>query len=297
MATTLAPFGRSVNRLYESPPLCKHFTLLEMLTLLASDWTDLIRDLEGLHVDAKDENFFELTAGKRDRILRSLDRIQQSCEKLDLKFSASYVGDIVSYVADRISLDEQIGTRFRIDDKTLLDPKKFQVDIEILRKRIDDELKGREFFALESWSVNYFQKPTLFGDEVFANFPTANDDIYEAGTCLALGRSTACVMHLMRAVEVGLTVLTRELGLPTRHDWGKHLVDVENELTKRYKVSGSRTPDESFFAESAAQIGHIKTAWRNPTMHVDRAYSEDHAEEILIAVRSLLRHLASRLHE
>jgi hypothetical protein len=268
-----------------------------MLTLLAPDWNELILDLEGLASDFQVDTFIELTEGKRDRVLRTLDRIQRSCEKLDLKLSASYVGDIVSYVAQRISLTEQMKAGLTINDKTLLDPKKVQTDVEILRKRIDDELKGREFFALESRYAKYFQNPKLFGDEVFSNFPSANDDIYEAGTCLALGRATACVMHLMRAVEVSLNVLTGELRLPPRHDWGKHLTDIETELTKRYKASGSRTPDESFYAEAAAQIGHVKTAWRNPTMHVDRAYSEDHAEEILIAVRSLLRHLASRLHE
>jgi hypothetical protein len=180
---------------------------------------------------------------------------------------------------------------------TVLDPTKFKAEISILRKRIDDELKGAEFFALEPRTAKYFKTDKLFGEQVFNNLPSANDDIYEAGTCLALSRATACVMHLMRAVEVGLTVLAKELGLPPRHDWGKHLTDIENELTKRYKASGSRTPDESFYAEAAAHIGHIKTAWRNPTMHVDRAYSEEHAEEILTAVRSLLRHLATRLHE
>jgi hypothetical protein len=268
-----------------------------MLTLLASDWTDLIRELEALHIDTEGENVFELIEGKRDRILRTLDRIQRLCEKLELKYSASYAGEMASYVIQRVSIDEQISRAFKIDDRTLLDPKKFQADIEILRKRIDDELKLREFFVLEGKTAKYFKKDKLFGEQVFNNFPGANNDIYDAGTCLALSCNTACVMHAMRALEVALTVLTRELGLPPRHDWGKHLTCIENELAKRYKASGSRTSDESFFAEAAAQIGHVKTAWRNPTMHVDRTYSEDHAEEILIAVRSLMRHLAARLKE
>ena len=217
MATIFAPLDRSLNKqLYESAPLCKHFTLLQMLTLLASDWTDLVRDIEGLYSDVEDKAFFELTEGKRDRILRTLDRIQRLCEKLGLKFSASYAGDMVAYVTQRISLDEQMQTKFRIDDETLLDPKKFQADIEILRKRVDDELNGREFFALEGKTAKYFKTDKLFGEEVFNNFPSANNDIYDAGTCLALSCCTACVMHSMRALEVALTVLTRELGLP----WG-----------------------------------------------------------------------------
>src|ERR1035438_8957727 len=103
MATTLAPFERGVNQLYESTPLCKHFNLLQMLTLLASDWTELIREMEGLHSDTEGENVFELIEGKRDRILRTLDRIQRLCEKLELKYSASYAGEMASYIVQRIS--------------------------------------------------------------------------------------------------------------------------------------------------------------------------------------------------
>jgi hypothetical protein len=78
---------------------------------------------------------------------------------------------------------------------------------------------------------------------------------------------------------------------------GKHLTDIETELTNRYKAAGARTPDELFFAEAAAQIGHIKHAWRNPTMHVDRKYTEEEAKEVMQAVKSFMRHLAIRLHE
>ncbi len=266
-----------------------------MLTILASDWNELIRDLEDLASDFRVDTTIDLIEGKRDKVLERLGRIAKSCSKLGLKFSASYAGEIAAYVTQGISLqDYGLATKANV---AVLDPNKFKNEVSILRKRIDDELSEREFFALESKFTEYFQKIKLFGEQVFNSFPSANDDIYEAGTCLALARATACVMHLMRAVEVSLTVLTKELGLPQRHDWGKHLTDIENELTKRYKASGSRTPDETFFAEAAAQIGHIKTAWRNPTMHVDRSYTEERAEEIFVAVRSLLRHLAGKLHE
>ena len=105
-------------------------------------------------------------------------------------------------------------------------------------------------------------------------------------------------MHLNRVVEVGLRILaTKELALPFRPDWGRHLKDIEDELTKRYKAAGAWIPDEQFFSEIAAQIGHIKTAWRNPSMHVDRKYTEDEAKGILQAVRSFMQHLATKLHE
>jgi len=41
----------------------------------------------------------------------------------------------------------------------------------------------------------------------------------------------------------------------------------------------------------------VRIAWRNPTMHIENSYSPERAEEILIGVRALMRHLATRLSE
>jgi hypothetical protein len=70
-------------------------------------------------------------------------------------------------------------------------------------------LNRRKFFEPEPHYLKYFENPKLFGDAVFSSFPSATDDIAEAGTCLALERSTACVMHSMRATEVALRALVR----------------------------------------------------------------------------------------
>jgi len=153
------------------------------------------------------------------------------------------------------------------------------------------------FFHVPSGTSDYYLFPTKGWERSFEKFPSANEDISEAGICLALDRGTACVMHLSRVAEVGLKALAAELGLPPRNDWGKHLDDMEKELTKRCKASGSRTADERFFAEAASHLGHIKTAWRNPGMHVDRNYSPDRAKEILAAIRSFMEYLATRLSE
>jgi hypothetical protein len=163
-----------------------------------------------------------------------------------------------------------------------------------LDKMIRWEMESHLFFFLTpDESDLYKQVQSLFGDEVRDHFPSAGFDVAEAGKCLALSRSTACVMHLGRVVEVGLRTLAATLGLPARPDWGRHLTDIEKELTNRYKAAGARTPDELFYSEAAAQIGHIKTAWRNPTMHVDKTYTEDAAKDILQAVRSFMEHLAT----
>jgi len=170
--------------------------------------------------------------------------------------------------------------------------------IDCLDRLIRWGMENHLFFAITPGEAAlYKQDEPLFGQEVQDSFPSAAFDIAEAGKCVALSRGTACVMHLGRVVEVGLRVLADTLALPTRPDWGRHLTDIEKELTNRYKAAGARSPDELFYSEAAAQIGHIKTAWRNPTMHVDKTYTEEQAKGILQAIRSFMQHLATKLHE
>lgn len=171
-------------------------------------------------------------------------------------------------------------------------------DIEHFSMRVIDELSMRYIVTIATKNVHYLDasKPH-FGNEVFDAFSSANDDIAESAQCLALDRGTACVMHLMRAAEVALKALGKALGVGAQSNWGSYLREIEKELARRAKQSGARTADEQFYSEAAISFDHLKRAWRNPTMHVERTYSPERASEIFEAVRSLMRHLASRIRE
>ncbi len=169
--------------------------------------------------------------------------------------------------------------------------------IEQLLNSLALELNNRRFYGPLRKYEPYFDQPKLFGDDVFTKFPSANNDIFEAGTCLALERGTACVMHLMRIVEAGLKALAAALGVGIQNDWGAYLREIDGELGKRIKASGKRTADEQFYAETRVTIDGVRIAWRNPTMHIENNYSPERAEAMLIAVRSLMQHLATKLSE
>jgi hypothetical protein len=169
--------------------------------------------------------------------------------------------------------------------------------LRLVKKSIHAELQNRLFFEPNARLKPLFQNPCLFGVGVFDAFPSANEDISEAGTCLALERPTACVMHLNRANEVGLKALAKSVGVSSQKDWGSYIREITKELDSRAKTSGSRSGDEQFYAEAAIIFDHMKRAWRNPTMHVEKTYSVERAEEILVAVKSFMRHLSARLSE
>lgn len=107
----------------------------------------------------------------------------------------------------------------------ILGPNKLDVDREvaILKKRIDDELKNREFFAFDANHTDYFDRKNLFGEEVATAFPLAIVNVEEAGKCLALDRATACVFHLMRVMESGLRATAKPLHIPYAPSWESYL--------------------------------------------------------------------------
>jgi hypothetical protein len=163
--------------------------------------------------------------------------------------------------------------------------------------RIADDFALQTLLVISPSTLSYYEQPKLFGDIVFTNFSSANDDITEAGTCFALGRGTACVMHLMRVLEAGLNALVNVLQVNTKDDWGSKIRDVNIALSARATQKGPKLPDDEFYAEAAAQFEFLKRAWRNPSMHLDRSYSIARAEEILLAVKSFMAVLATKLSE
>jgi hypothetical protein len=104
-------------------------------------------------------------------------------------------------------------------------------------------------------------------------------------------------MHLMRVVEVGLKSLAGAVGVANQGDWGSYLREIDKALEAKMKAAGKRSADEQFYAEARAMMDSVRLAWRNNTMHVETSYSPERAEEIFGAVRSLMRHLATRLSD
>lgn len=154
--------------------------------------------------------------------------------------------------------------------------------------------------------ADYYDPPSpLFGAEVQSQFPSAVYEIEEAAKCLAVGRSTAGVFHLMRVMEVGIHAAARCLGVPdpvkgSGKNWGMILKNIHTART----VKSSATPkswdvptDEAYFDAIYATLDAVRNAWRNTTMHVENKYTSEEAEHIFVAVRGFMMKLASRMDE
>jgi hypothetical protein len=169
-------------------------------------------------------------------------------------------------------------------------------DVADLKSRIEDQVKGRVFLFVTPTRAQYYQQPDLFGAEVSERFPKAIDDIEDAGKCLALGLGTAAVMHLMRVMEEGLKGLATSLKIPYEPSWGSYLNKIQSKVSIKPKTKGVQWKrDARFYSDVSGDLLTIKQAWRNSTMHIERRYTPEEAEEIFKSVRALMQRLASKL--
>lgn len=154
--------------------------------------------------------------------------------------------------------------------------------------------------------ADYYEPASpLFGVEVQNRFPAAMYEIEEAGKCLAVGRSTAAVFHLMRIMEVGIYAVSRCLGIPdpirgSDKNWGKILQKIQDERSSRNSASPKRwtnSDDQAYFDGAHATLDAVRNAWRNTTMHVENKYTGEEAQHIFVAVRAFMMKLASRMDE
>jgi hypothetical protein len=240
-----------------------------------------------------------------ENLANAKDHINTICEelgKIDLPTTLASAKELKKVIDNEIKI-EKLEARENIPEGeyAILLPVvlgRYRHYAQDLVNRFKDEMTSRLVFTIPHSRASYFEATApLFGDPVFNAFPSANDDIAEAGSCLALGRGTACVMHLNRALECGLAALAKAVGVTKQNDWGGYIREIGRELDARTKVAGARSDDEQFYAESVANFDRLRRAYRNPTMHPEKTYSQDRAEEIYLATKSFMDHLAGRLSE
>jgi hypothetical protein len=171
-----------------------------------------------------------------------------------------------------------------------------------VQTRLIDELASRTFLSISPSRASYYEpKEPLFGKQVADSFPSTVYDVAEAGKCYALYRSTACVFHLMRALEIGLRVFAVRFNIPSdRQNWHNIIEGIEKAVRGMDK-DPARPADwkdqQEFFSGAATHFMFVKDAWRNFVAHGRDKSTEEEAEVVFNSVRGFMQKLAPRLHE
>ena len=177
--------------------------------------------------------------------------------------------------------------------------------INFLADLFHQESESIKFFLVKPERLKFYENTELAGEQYKSAFPRGNTELIEAGNCLTFDHHTACVFHLMRALEYGLRAVAFGLGLPeptkgNDRNWGNMLgtikakIDTNNSaLRADVKWQG----EKGFYEKAYAFLEGVRNPIRNSTMHVESDYDEQGAIDVLNACSAFMRHIATKLVE
>ena len=197
-----------------------------------------------------------------------------------------------------MGLCEKVGDCFGFRDASA---GRVQGPLKVLVKCLEHESSLKVALVLAADKAELLNPKTpIFGSVVREQFPKAKFEVDEAAKCLAFGRATATIFHLMRVMEIALGAIHSCLGIPIAlqgvdRNWGKILGRINYEVTKRSK--GKAWAERDYFKEIYARLDAIKDAWRNQTMHVENVYTEQEAQILFDDTRALMEKIAARMDQ
>jgi len=262
----------------DAEPLCSAIGILER-----------VRGI--LEVGRRDGDAFHRNIERdgRSTLITDLEKVRTSAKALNLRLTVMSL----ERVLERLKAEKDFTWE------------EVSIGYAVVLSRFRDEFASRRLVVIDEHRVRYYSSSEpLFGVDFDTRFVSAAFELDEAAKCLALGRPTAAVFHLMRILEIGVRATARCLQIPdpTRpmeRNWGYILTEIWNHgiLVKWPTTRDRIARDGALFEELYASLDAVKNPWRNATMHVERKYTDDEAEHVFVAVKGFMMKLASRCDE
>jgi len=177
-----------------------------------------------------------------------------------------------------------------------------------LGRLIQYELSSIRFLYVPPDRALYYQKRikadedktrhSLLSDKAKKKFAQSIEDAEEAANCIALGRYTAGVFHMMRIMERGVQRLGKKLKITIpveEKDWGQISNHINGALKKLPNSTTQEKRIHARYAKAVVYLDNVREAWRNPTMHPKATYTEEEAENAFRFVKQYMEYLATTL--
>lgn len=233
------------------------------------------------------------------RVMADLSRICMEAEERYPQSPITQVPEWLERLDDIVADCEQMELRAPLAQIKRIKEKVLGIHYSALAEMLD-ELQNRLYDSLSSTLLMAIPRAALyedapqFGEAVAAKFPKSVTDIQEAAKCLATGRYTATVFHLMRVTEAAVQFLGRKLNinLVDERNWHNILDEVDKAI-KRLPVTNARQKAiRNKYSEASAHLRMVKDAWRNDVMHPKETYTDEEAERVFRNVKDFMVHLA-----
>lgn len=177
-------------------------------------------------------------------------------------------------------------------------------ELTLIIRTIKAELRSKLFLYIPSHAAKYYEYGDILSDAGKTAFPLAYAELKLSGNCFAMSLHTACVFHSMRAAEIGVRALGRDLKVSFSSSidhagWHSILdqIDLKIRDMKNLSKGQGKKEDLEFYSTSASQFRYFKDAWRNQVAHARADFTEDESIKVLDHTRDFFEALSKRLIE
>jgi hypothetical protein len=278
--------GQNLNALKP----CQIVSLLDMIDFEAGAFIGVVNRLISIRKDLESRVPETLSDDEKAAMEIHLVQAGAVCERYGID---------VSYYTERVTRKLERPDEFTYSIASAVDG---------VKHSIFEKLRNRKFLYMPAEDADYYGQADLFGDQIKSRFAKANEEVTQAGNCYATGNYTACVFHLMRAVEIGarkmvfaLKVQSELNGKPVGLcEWGDLIRAIEKgvqNLSSGTRKSVAKKTTFEFYNHALGQFRNFKDAWRNNVSHTRTTYQAGFTKDIMDNTRQFMQHLATRLKE
>lgn len=218
---------------------------------------------------------------------------------------ARYCRDAAPLIAEHCVVLDLVISLDAVEDLKNLNPERPEAHevasaVEHAEKTIASELKHRLFFWVSPERAKFYTDPRAGWDAAIARFDGSSGsnaivtDVEEAGKCFAFERSTACVFHLMRIVEIGVQEFGSKVGFAkaTETVWDTIMREIGKAIISLPTTNAVEREKKRELEGLVPYLDTVRRVWRNPVMHPKAEYTPEQASEITSAVKAYMNHLA-----
>lgn len=202
------------------------------------------------------------------------------------------------------------GLHYRLVTPQSCNYERAQAELQAITTLMSVGLSRQRFAFIPPDRQEYFEHDNLFGLNLpTSQFPSADQDIRDAGNAYALGLYTATVFHLMRVAEIALRAFAKHLHVRIPKNkggpiewavWEKILHNISAKIDKLSQKKGTKpqkNADHAFYRGVLAEFQGFRAMYRNDVMHVRKTYTKPEAATALEHVRGFVQRLRSRVQE
>src|SRR5450755_3395689 len=181
------------------------------------------------------------------------------------EFAISFIAEVLDHctkIGFENGHDKAYAMKLRLERlPNSVDSSSLSIELDNLSEELTRDVFKNKFVQVAGDLGPFINQAFAFGEDVAIAFPSATNDLFEAGNCLSVGCNTATAFHLMRVAEVGLWELGKDRQIPCAQsgkieftEWGVIIGQLEDAVRAIQQWPNSQTKEDAHKFYNAALV-------------------------------------------